>query len=225
MMKSKRSTLCLGIAGASIFAASASADIFVGDAPYLSAEDSPFQSTDNELIIENFEDGALNVFGVSATAGRVRGPGDGRDSVDADDGAIDGFGNQGHSWIVTADDVRVDFIFDADDLGKLPAQAGVVWTDGAPGTTFIFKAWDANNERIGVMELALGDDVRNGTTGEDRLLGAVAEQGISRIRVRAMEGGFELDHLQFGFGAVPGPGALAALGLAGAVSRRRRRNA
>ena len=205
-----------------IVASTASADLFMMETPYLSGLDSPFAGHAGWQV-EDFEDGLLNIPGLSASVGRVRGPSDIRDSVDGDDGFIDGWGNDGYSYAINASEARVDFSFDIGELGKLPTEAGLVFTDGVANGTFIFKAWDADNNLIGTMELVLGDGARDGGTAEDRFIGVVSDLGISRIRLRAMEGGFELDHVQFAYGAVPAPGALALLGLAGIASRRRRR--
>lgn len=212
----------IAVAACALFTGTASADLFMQETPYLSGVDSPFAGHAGWQV-EDFEDGFLNIPGLSASAGRVRGPGDNRDSVDGDDGFIDGWGTSGSSYIVNSTEARVDFSFDIGELGDLPTEAGLVFTDGIPGGTFIFKAWDADNNLIGIMELTLGDDARDGGTAEDRFIGVTSDLGISRIRLRSMEGGFELDHVQFGYGAIPAPGALALLGMAGLASRRRRR--
>src|SRR5262249_22605979 len=75
---------------------------YFGPTPYLSFQDSPFRSgTFTYFYLEDFEDHLLNTPGVAADAGGVTsvifGPGY-HDSVDADDGVIDGHGGLGDSY-------------------------------------------------------------------------------------------------------------------------------
>ena len=73
--------------------------------PYLSFSDSPFNGT---------------AAGASDAA---------RDSVDGDDGAIDGNGNGGHASYTNRESTSITFTFGASVLGGLPTHAGLVWTD------------------------------------------------------------------------------------------------
>src|SRR5258705_12020261 len=111
------------------------AQTFIGPTPYLSKNDSPFLTSINAgtTFLETFESGALTTPGVTISGGSVIGPGGLTDSVDADDGAIDGSGTNGHS-VFGAGTPGITFTFDATVLGHLPTQVGIVWTDGA-GTT------------------------------------------------------------------------------------------
>jgi hypothetical protein len=71
---------------------------FIGPSAYPSFADSPFNGmTFTYFHLETFEDGLLNTTGVAASAGTVIGPGGAVDSVDADDGTIDGSGSNGRS--------------------------------------------------------------------------------------------------------------------------------
>ena len=108
-MKSKLTSLCglamlaFGTAGFSEAAA-----LFIGPSPYLGFDNalpgagsaiSPFSGLSfSYFYLETFEDGALNTPGVSADHGFVGCYSVYEDSVDADDGVIDGNGNGGHSW-------------------------------------------------------------------------------------------------------------------------------
>src|SRR5262245_50991680 len=69
---------------------------FIGPSPYLSTADSPFDLSQLGVdhILEDFEDGQANALGLilNGPDAFVKGPGSTTDSVDADDGAIDGFG-------------------------------------------------------------------------------------------------------------------------------------
>src|SRR5947209_14406694 len=70
------------------------AQTFIGPLPYLSKNDSPFITSINAgtTFLETFESGALATPGVTASTGAVVGPSGITDSVDADDGIIDGSG-------------------------------------------------------------------------------------------------------------------------------------
>ncbi|HEY8492699.1 MAG TPA: hypothetical protein VIN04_02330, partial [Myxococcota bacterium] len=71
-----------------------------GPSPYRSFADSPFAGISFAWFhLENFENGALTVPGVSISTGRVIFPSDFTDSVDGDDGLIKGLGRDGHSWL------------------------------------------------------------------------------------------------------------------------------
>jgi hypothetical protein len=187
-----------------------------GDDPYLSVEDSPFFAL-NGLVVEDMEDG-FNTPGVVSNFGARLGPGGATDSVDADDGVIDGSGNNGSSYFYGAGATGIAFTFDEFVLGALPRFAGIVWTDGAGEITF--EAFDGDGNSLGVLtgDHALGG--LNGGTDEDRFYGVRSTSGIGSIHIRNAFGGIEVDHLQF---IIP-TGATAPV-LAGAclATLRRRR--
>ena len=115
----------------------------LGPSPYLSFDDSPFRDAEFDwFYLEDFEDGLFNVPGVSAVSNTpgtsliVAGPQFYLDSVDADDGVIDGLGRDGHSLASvpdrpTAGNLGYTFTFDSQVLGSLPTHMGIVWTDGS----------------------------------------------------------------------------------------------
>ncbi len=129
----------------------------------------------------------------------------GIDSVDEDDGAIDGFGRtvngRGHSLYA---DRAVTFTFDVGVLGSLPTHVGVVWTDGGFFTLTRFEAWDADGRSLGLISATVADGSNSGTTAEDHFFGATHFGGISAMRIENVLGGIELDHLQYG-GPPPSP--------------------
>ena len=117
-----------------VLASAASSDLY-GPTPYLSFADSPFDGLPFiSFHLEDFEDGLLNVPGVSAsgTGVVVRPPTwpEWIDSVDADDGwPPDGSGSNGYALYADSG-ITVTF------SDVLPTHAGVVWTDGSNPITF-----------------------------------------------------------------------------------------
>jgi len=87
-------------------AANATITLF-GPTPYLSAADSPFNLSGRgtTFFLEDFEDGLINTPGLNISqvfgGATVNPPGSLTDSVDADDGVIDGSGTAGHSLLHT----------------------------------------------------------------------------------------------------------------------------
>ncbi len=86
-------------------AATVQADGMLFDAatPYSSFNDSPLFSfantAGNSFWLENFEDGLSNTAGLSLNTGEIRTPSQLTDSVDFDDGVLDGLG-QRRSFVV-----------------------------------------------------------------------------------------------------------------------------
>jgi hypothetical protein len=187
--------------------------------PYLSFADSPFAAIAfGSFHLEDFEDHVFNVPGVKADSGQVSSTvlaaGE-RDSVDADDGLIDGRG-AGDSYTRREGPAGILFSFDAAVLGALPTHVGVVWTDGAPFSAMGYKIYDASGGMYyGATYYLESDGFTNGQTAEDRFFGARLAGGISAIWVYADAGTLEVDHLQYGISAVPepAPAALLAAGL------------
>ncbi|HVE66703.1 MAG TPA: hypothetical protein VNC59_08980 [Thermoanaerobaculia bacterium] len=171
---------------------------FSGPIPYLSRANSPFLAGINAgtVHLETFECGNVQVPGVRIEGGIIIGPGGLTDSVDADDGAIDGSGTNGRS-VFGSGTPGITFIFDAPTLGALPTQVGIVWTDGS-GTTS-FEAFDSMGASLGTFgPVAIADGSFGGTTAEDNFFGVSFPGGISSIRISNTAGGIEVDHLQFG---------------------------
>ncbi|OQW79500.1 MAG: hypothetical protein BVN35_01245 [Proteobacteria bacterium ST_bin11] len=209
----KRLLICslLFLAG-SVTTANAS---LLGPTSYLSFADSPFSLLAYQYFYnETFEDHLLNTPGVTATPGFVTSIGFafGRDSVDADDGSIDGSGSPGDSYFSGAGSQGITFTFNEVILGALPDNVGIVWTDG--GGTIGFEAFDAANQSLGVVNGTHADFSNGGTTAEDRFYGAINAGGISRIHIWNTSGGIEVDHLQYGLTvtSVPLPGAMVLFG-------------
>ena len=188
--------------------------VLLGPSAYVQFADSPFSGTGfGYFYLEDFEDSSLNTPGVTASAGNPTGPGGLTDSVDADDGSIDGSGTLGHSYF-GAGATGFTFTFDAGILGSLPTHAGIVWTDGAITNEVTFEAFDASGTSLGtIVAPGIGDSDFLGGTSEDRFFGVIASQGISAIHIfnSMMSGGgsgIEVDHLQYGGAVVPVPAAI-----------------
>lgn len=229
---SGRKLAIVALAFATLAVASSAARAgLIGPSPYLSSADSPFNSlTFTYFHLESFEDGALNTPGVTVAPANlsVINPSDFTDSVDGDDGAIDGLGRLGRSLFGGG---PIVFTFNATALGSLPTHAGIVWTDGQGDITF--EAFDQNGTSLGTLIGTHAGGSFTGETAEDRFYGATHAGGISRISITT-PGSMEVDHLQYGavpaLQAVPEPTSLVllgigALGLCGFARRRRKEGA
>ena len=229
---SRESTCCailLAMTLAPTAVAGVDVEFLFPDTPYLSAADSPFDlfGKGSDFLLEDFEDGLLNSLGLLGFGGEVRFPSSFTDSVDADDGFIDGFGTDGHDYWAFADPKdgpAARFEFDPKALGGLPRSVGIVWTDGNADAMTIFEAFGPKGESLGTMQFSsLDDGGHQGGTDEDRFMGVIFSGGISAIEVRADLGRIELDHVQYG-DLIPAPGAVALLSLVGLFPRRSRRS-
>jgi hypothetical protein len=192
-------------------AGATAADTFLGPSEYLGFGDSPFDGLSFEyFFLEDFESGQWSVPGVGLGGdGQILGPGSLTDSVDEDDGLIDGSGLEGHSLFAHG---NVDFTFDEQELGALPTHVGIVWTDGASGRNTFFEAFDAAGLSLGTLgPFTFGDASNAGTTVDDRFLGIIHDGGIAAVVVHyPVSAGIEVDHLQYGRITVnPGPLELA----------------
>jgi hypothetical protein len=173
---------------------------FLGPTPYRSEAHSPFVSFlgSSYFYLENFEDGLFNTPGVSSTSTNITLPAqDQTDSVDADDGNIDGFGKFGRNLQGTASS-GITFTFDPIVLGSLPTRVGIVWTDGAQDGTTTFEAFDAAGVSLGTRTGTHADNNFSGGTEEDHFYGVIYAGGVSQINIRhSGVGDMEVDHLQY----------------------------
>jgi len=232
--------LCIGRGGSAVLLAvligllgeAHAAASFFGPTPYLSFANSPFNGPSFSYFhLENFEDGVLNTPGVSASPGWVvAAPSALTDSVDGDDGSIDGSGTAGWSLFSNGTSSSLTFTFNAAALGgSLPTHVGIVWTDVGNATPVVgfggvsFSALDAHGVSLGgIGPVTLGDGNAAGGTAEDRFFGVTNSDGISQITISMSNStDWEVDHLQYGLqAAVPEPSALILLaaGLAGVLA-------
>lgn len=195
----------------------ASAQTLIGPTPYLHADDSPFTGFAGHFI-EDFEDLTLDPR-ISASIGMPVGPGGSTDSVDGDDGDIDGSGSLGSSFFAQDGQPGIRFTFDAALIGAAPTVAGLVWTDGSGLITF--KAYDTQGVLIASVSASHAGFGASGQTDEDRFYGVEHAGGIGSISISNSKGGIEVDHVQFAL--IPAPPSLPFLGLVGLATARRRR--
>ena len=174
---------------------------FLGPLPYLQAADSPLDIASPGYVLQNMENGVFGGPGIGSNlfSGSIVGPGGLTDSVDGDDGSVNGSGTLGRSLFNIAGGNGVTITFDAAILGSLPTEAGIVWTDGAGST--LFEAWGPDNLPLGTIgPVSIADASVSGTTGEDRFFGVRDRGGILKIRISNSAGGIEVDHFQFTLG-------------------------
>jgi hypothetical protein len=173
---------------------------FVGPVPYLSSGDIPAGFYSGSVALEDFEDCSLDL-GMTASDGEpISSSGGGGctpfgsiiDSVDADDGLIDGSGSLGSSWFYFSGSTGITFTF-----ATPVSAAGGVWTDGEGTTTF--EAFGPGMVSLGTIgPVMIADGNITGETAEDRFFGVKDSSGIVAIKLSNTSGGIEVDHIQFG---------------------------
>lgn len=197
---------------------------FLGPTPYLSAADSPFpvDGSNPNFHLEDFEadiscvpgeyvlcGGTFDSHGARMTHGNT-----GQFmSVDADDGMIDGSGAAGFSALASAfmfigssTLVKFEVEFDMDELGFLPTAVGMVLTNGAgPGSGL--RVYDTAGNEASFLTWDIELDLL--TTSDDRFIGVVNPNGISKIvygkRIFGSDRAIpRIDHFQYGL-LVPEP--------------------
>ncbi|MDJ1174874.1 SBBP repeat-containing protein [Roseofilum capinflatum] len=180
------------------------------ETPYLSFEDSPFKDQSfSSFYLETFEDGQLNTPGLAISEGWLINPSNqptAVDSVDGDDGAIDGSGLGGSSWYAFGAR-NFTVTFDEEILGELPTHAGFALTDISRSDItqlgsgrVVFEAFDAKGQSLGTKTIDYGDNLWGGQTAEDRFLGVIYEEGIASLKISLPDEnrGGEIDHIQYG---------------------------
>lgn len=196
--------------------------VVIGAATYFAASDSPFKDLPG-FTLEDVEDDQFNVPGVTSdfwAYSDVFGT-QTVDSVDADDGIVNGTGINGPLGAGNSLYGRgqIQFWF---HQAKLPTHVGLVWTDGAGKITF--EGYDQIGSRLVSVNGFHADGDFLGRTQEDRFYGLIHEGGISSVRIYNAQGHVEVDHFQFA--TVPEIEGIWALfiGLSAFVVGRRRKS-
>lgn len=244
---------CAGAAGSSL----AADPIFFGPTPYLSPADIPvgFYGNGSPTLLETLEDGSLHPSLQGAGGGAVVSAGYGgiRDSVDSDDGAIDGTcgpqtAGRCNSWFNTFTGTQAVASFSFVGYGPLPSSFGLVLTRGNSYNILVtFSATGGEGQNLGTFTFdSNSGDADQGTTADDRFIGLQFAGGIRSIQI-SLDGapgfargkgaeplsqgngyGIQVDHIQYGqMAPVPEPEswALMAAGLLGLAGWRGRQHA
>lgn len=197
-MRIARSAIVVPIVAAVAGSLAAEGPVFLGPTPYTSMANSPINLSQpgHTSHLEDFEDATLDLLGTTFSVGAIHDPSPTTDSVDADDGAIDGSGIGGHSWLVPAGRM-LTMMLDEPTLHHHPPKFGFVLTDAAPGATITVAFFGHEKELLGETVVTMGDANNDGATAEDVFVGCVnSDGGVSMVTVVADSGEFEIDHVQ-----------------------------
>ncbi len=189
---------CLLAGAAGVATSGVNPPEYSGPTAYLSLADSPLEAPGIGICYEDFEDGTFDIPGATGN-GAIVGPGGNIDSVDGDDGALDGSGTAGISYFSGNGSGGIAITFSPSRNEGLPHNVGIVWTDGGGLAPVTFEAFDKDGNSI--QKAAWGpflhaDVSNNGETAEDRYYGAFHPDGISKITISNAGGGIEVDHIQ-----------------------------
>lgn len=176
---------------------------FATAVPYQMSSDSRVfgaLKADSMYFLEDFEDGMVNTPHLMVDANpdvMILPPGPNTDSVDLDDGALDGLGTAGYSLGNSATGI-VTLIFEGiGNPAVYPTQVGFVWTDGQANSNILFTVISKDGFPASVFYNGLGDGSQSGTTDEDRFISVEWSVGISQITVAASSSLLEIDHVQY----------------------------
>jgi hypothetical protein len=184
-------------------------------------EDSPFDLSGlgSTMFIEDVEDGTIDT-PLAIVDTIVREPGPLTDSVDADDGVVDGQGNDGHSLEATFYRTHPTFpwthhtYFSILVVDEPVTALGFVWTDGFRQSAVNMGIYGASGNYLGDCTYgSLMDSFNTGETAEDRFIGVISNESIRRLSFVIDSVGlepwserFEFDHVHYGHQALPEPG-------------------
>ena len=153
-------------------------------------------SLDDDFWCETFEDSLVNVPGLTMTGGSIVGPGGQTDSVDADDGNVDGTGIAGHSYRANLNS-PITISISTNALLGLPERLAFAWTDGPHNSSLTLTVTTGTGGTFVRTIGPLGDSTSTGSTAEDRLVAVTASDGIAQVVIASGGAAFEIDHVQF----------------------------
>jgi PKD domain len=170
------------------------------------------------FYLEDLRDGTVNTPGLTVSPLNIV-PGD---SVDEDDGAVNGNGTSPFSLRGDgSNNAQLELRFKAGVLGKLPTHVGVVLTDGNKNAKTRVDVFDASGTLVGTTNANLtnsflDNSFNGGAVGEDRFFGFISAQGIAGMTVTNIRAGgsgssaFTIDHIHYGFDPITGNAAPTA---------------
>jgi hypothetical protein len=230
MTHTTRIALCAAILFGMVGLSNAETTTF-GPSAYLQTGDTPSGFFCAECVgwIEDFELGTVDPF-LTIDNGAILDPNSFSglmnsvtDSVDGDDGSVDGQGNDGFSYFADSNSISISF-------ARTVKNAGLVFTDGDRISTNIrLEAFDMGGNSLAAIDAGdLADDFFTGETAEDTFLGFQNTDGnIASITLTMTGGsGIEIDHVHWQEAcAIPEPatGALALFAILGVAGLRKRR--
>ncbi|MDZ4830190.1 MAG: hypothetical protein SGJ09_08350 [Phycisphaerae bacterium] len=192
--------ICFAIAlAASTVATAADALVALYPQSYVKLADSALfgaMSLDDDFWCETFEDGLVNIPGLTLSGGTIAAPGASTDSVDADDGNVDGSGTGGRSYRANIGS-PITIGISALALVGLPERAAFAWTDGPQNSTLTITITTGSGATFVRTVGPLGDANSSGATAEDRLVAITASNGIAQVVIASGGAAFEIDHVQF----------------------------
>ncbi len=229
-----RFILCLGLLLTTRSSVSYAAFTFLGPTPYRSAADSPFNMSGlgTTFFLEDFEDDVLSpglLFspGYPSSTDPILG-----NSVDADDGIVDGLDVGGHSvrasglgaCIGNSCTVEALWTFDLMPSGNFPTAVGIVMTgsNGAAGQITV-EAYEFETGQYETTTFDIeGIISQSFDPNDDIFMGFLNPLGIFSIKVQQYRRSFEgvphialtFDHLQYGK-FIPEPSGILLLTFLG----------
>jgi len=154
-------------------------------------------SLDDDFFCETFEDGTVNTPGLGIAGGAILAPGASTDSVDFDDGVLNGLGTAGRSY-KAAPGATVSVSINGTALAGLPERLAFAWTDGAQNSSMTLVVTTGNGLTFTRTVGPAMDGSSNGATAEDRLVSITSSFGIASVAITTTGGaGFEIDHVQY----------------------------
>ncbi len=204
--------------------------------PYRSVADNPFRAgiTAGTMFLEDFEDGRANtpylyegediLLGGRNTIGVTQFLVGENNSVDGDDGSLDGADLLGVGWMgLFSGGSRISFVFEprvlADGRRQFPTYFGFAITAGMGSDETGVSFTDENENLLGGFRLPREAllEYQAGQRGviTDRFFAMYVPTGAEIMHIDL--GIYTIDHLTYGWNPIPEPGVAGLAGLASLV--------